>query len=163
MKSENVRLKMREADFFFQCLVKNAQAVVNSEPEEFLFHLSAFLSAADALRNLLSRRGFKWSDWPDPEEQNLLTFMREQRRLVVHVEGNPDVEIDMEYLPYEGDATYRGMRPPVAHVWFGPPGMTPPHIGQRTYSFKMEGDEEKAVVVCRRYLELLGKLVKQFG
>jgi hypothetical protein len=27
----------------------------------------------------------------------------------------------------------------------------------------MDGDEEKAVVVCRRYLELLGKLVKQFG
>jgi hypothetical protein len=62
-----VRYKLRESE-----------KRVITEPEAFFFYLSAFLAAAEALRNLLKPFGFDWDSRPEPE-RSVLNFMHKKR------------------------------------------------------------------------------------
>jgi hypothetical protein len=57
--NEHVDTKLRETKFFFQKLVRESEKRVITEPEAFFFYLSAFLAAAEALRNLLKPFGIE--------------------------------------------------------------------------------------------------------
>ena len=127
----NIAAKLREVELFYRHVAESA-AKLTTETEAILFYLGAFLTAAYTLRGLLARRGFDWGSWPDEKDRDLLNFMQEERRLVVHVPGAPDVEVGIEYIPYLGDGHYQGMHPAVTPVWFGLPGMGPPSIARES-------------------------------
>jgi hypothetical protein len=193
---EQVDAKLRETDFFFRKLIieDGKSDTSTSEPEAFVFYLSAFLAASEALRNLLGREPFrfKWNDRPEPEKA-VLNFMHEKRVLVAHTTGRADVEIEFEYDPTIltihssdlGGTPLSSMREwphpayPVysRHVFLtsltsqskfqlhgGTKQFAQWGVGRRrlTYFFKENEEKEKVTDWCKRYLDLLRKLVKEF-
>ena len=85
--SERTDTKLREAKFFFQNLVRESDKESPSEPEAFLFYLNAFLTAGEIVRCFLEEDyGYKRQ-----KAGGVFKFMNEQRHVVVHREGSPDV------------------------------------------------------------------------
>jgi hypothetical protein len=87
--SERTDAKLRETKFFFQNLVRESEKESPSEPEAFLFCLNAFLTAGESVRCFLAE------DYGYERQKvgGVFKFMNEQRRVVVHREGSPDVEL----------------------------------------------------------------------
>jgi hypothetical protein len=93
------------------------------------------------------------------EDRDFLTFMNEQRGDEVHRGGSAKV-IETEMVPF-------AKAPPdqTRNFYFaGPVGTEPPTFRQPKYLYKVQGGEDLSVVdCCKRYLELLEKLVEEFG
>jgi hypothetical protein len=159
--SEPTDAKLREARFFYLKLAREAGNPVPNEPEAFLFYLSAFLSAGESVKGLVSHEGFVPSEWEPKEERDIFYFFNEQRRLVVH-QGTAKAEFDLEYVPVSTLPRERS-HPAFGHHWFGPPGTEEPAIGRRTYFFKIDGKEVSVLECCKQHLELLEKLVQLFS
>ena len=177
--------KLREAKFFLHRLLEKAKAVIIHDSEEFGFYLSAFLNAgysvpevlrtensqsAQSKREKNQRKKWyqKWlQDWEKeltPTESELWEFADDQRGREVHRKGaevKPNIEdVPLSEIPVENrDHPAYGV-----HV-SGPPekfSTPPPKIGLRVYYFELAGAHEKTTKICRRYLELLEKLVHGF-
>jgi hypothetical protein len=52
--------------------------------------------------------------------------------------------------------------PPLALIFFAPPGAPLPVIGKRSYAFQVEDREVTVIQFCREYLEALKRLVQEF-
>ena len=159
--SEHVNAKLRETEFFFQKLVSESEKVVTPEPEAFLYYLNAFLVAGESVRYLLEGKGYDWREWGTEEERGFLTFMNEQRSLVVHDEGGAETEVDWVFVPFV-ELRDRPSHPAYGFHVFAPPGTDPGGIGRRTYFFKIDGKDESVIECCKRYLTLVETLVGEF-
>ena len=93
--SERTDTKLRETKFFFQNLVRESDKESPSEPEAFLFYLNAFLTAGESVRCFLEE------DYGYERQRagGVFKFMNEQRRVVVHRKGSPDVELVWVHVP----------------------------------------------------------------
>ena len=87
--------------------------------------------------------------------------MNEQRRVVVHREGSPDVELVWVHIPVS-ESRNRGDHAAFDSHFFAPPGTRLPVIGKRSYAFQVEDREVTVIQFCREYLEALERLVQEF-
>ncbi len=160
--------KLREARFFFNCLL-NKNRLTNLEAEEFDFYLSAFLSAGRSVTFLLQaeEKGLydswfpKWKTSQTLEDQKLLYFINEQRVEAVHRLG-AEAKTDIEYIQLSKIRNSQRRHPAYGFHWWEPPGTPEPKIGQQVYYFERNGTKKEVISVCKHYIELIERLVKDF-
>ncbi len=162
------RKKLREAKFFLGRM-SEAQESSRLDKEDFDFYLSAFLSAGrsvigffHAKENRQYRRWFRdWRMALADSERKLLNDMTRQRDLEVHEQG-ADVHADIEHVPVGEAEPGNRSHPAYGISWAGPPGVPSPTIGTKVHYFQIGDTREQAVETCKRYLQLLDKLVRDF-
>ncbi len=155
-----IRKKLREAIFFFRHL-SNQKKAFDLEAEDVDFFLSAFLTAGRSVIELFDKDCRIWfRNWKMTLvdcDRKFLNDMSRQRNLEVH-QGGADVIPQFEPVSItklEADARY-------VASWFGPPLIPPPHVAKKNYYFFIDGKQLDVNSVCKRYLELLIKLMKDF-
>ena len=156
--SERSVTKLRETKFFFRKLVRENDKEAPSEPEAFLFYLNAVVTAGESVRCFLEED----YGYERRKAGGVFKFMNEQRRVVVHREGSPDVELIWVHVPLS-ELHKRGDHPAFDSHFFAPPGTPLPVIGRRWYSFRVDDKEVSVIQFCREYLEALEKLVQEFS
>jgi hypothetical protein len=152
--------KLRETKFFMGKLMQEAQTT-KLDKEDFEFLLSAFLTAGRSVRDVLRNEHRSYRAWYQPgwktklrsEESQLFDFMQKQRNIEVHRLG-AETQESIEMIPL---AHASGNSPLYAAY-----ADTGAEIGQKVYYVKINGKHEKALDVCRRYLDLLLRLVDDF-
>ena len=160
--------KLREARFFLRAMSLAGRST-QLDNEAFEFYLSAFLSAARSVTWVLQSEQKEsydswfpaWAEALREEERALFKFMNDQRVAEVHQQGT-ETYGDIEMVPLTRFDWGPQGHPAYGAQWFGPPGIPPPEMGVRVYYFKASGDKENALESCRRYLEVLDKLVREF-
>jgi hypothetical protein len=155
--SERTHTKLREAKFFFKKLVRESEKVSLSEPEAFIFYLNAFVTAGESVRCFLE----KDYGYERRRAVGVFKFMNEQRRIVVHREGSPDVELVWVHVPMS-ELRSRSDHPAYRSHFFAPPGTPLPTIGKRSYSFRVDDKEVSVIQFCREYLDALEKTTQGF-
>jgi hypothetical protein len=155
--SERTDTKLRETKFFFQNLIRESGKESPGEPEAFLFYLNAFLTAGESVRCFLEE------DYGYERQRagGVFKFMNEQRRVVVHRKGSPDVELVWVHVPVR-ELRNCGDHPAFGSYFFAPPGTPLPLIGKKSYAFQVEDREVTVIQFCREYLEALERLVQEF-
>ncbi len=156
--------KLREARFFCGHMSVSERSP-GLDREDLDFYLSAFLAAGrtvtgffDEKRNRQYRRWFHQCKMVLAEsDRKLLNDMTSQRDAEIHEEG-AEVLPEVEFVPVtEID---RGPRssPAYGMHW----GIPPPKIGTKVLYFNLRGKRAKVTTTCKRHLELLDQLVRDF-
>jgi hypothetical protein len=161
-----IQKKLREAKFFFRHVCDKNRAL-NLESEELEFFLSAFLSAGRSVigffcekQNKQYRPWFReWRMALTGGDRKLLNEMTRQRDSEVHEQGT-EVHAAVEMVPLT--EIRMGAQAHIAYGFDGPPGTPPAQIGQKVYYFEIGGCKEEVIGTCKRYVELLEKLVQEF-
>src|SRR2546426_3543630 len=138
--------KLREARFFLSAMSAAAKSTRLDE-ENFEFFLSAFLSAARSVPDVMRVEGKKqykgwyrrWEANLSEGERNLWRFINNQRIATVHREG-VEVQTEIEFVPITR-VEFRGRHPAYGIGWFMPPGVSLPQIGRAVHYF--ERDESR--------------------
>ncbi len=158
--------KLREARFFFARLRKKGEAFVG-DPEEFEFYLSAFLTSGCSVTSVLLNEkqcgpwSKKWKDTLTGSDRKLWDFMHKERNAEVHRKGTK-IDTEVLFVPIiEVRQDARG-HPAYGFHWFAPPGTPPPEVGKQVHYFEMGSTKEEVTETCKRYLELLERLVQEF-
>ena len=142
-------------------LMQEAQTT-NLDKEDFEFLLSAFLTAGRSVRDVLEKEYPPYRAWYPTwkkiklrsEESQLFNFMQKQRNIEVHELGAETKE-SVEMIPL---AHAVGNSP--LYAAYADSGA---EIGQKVYYVEVNGKHEKALDACRRYLDLLLRLVDDFA
>jgi len=160
--------KLSESQFFFRHLLKEGQDSARKVPEAFGFYLSAFLSAARSVTfTLQHEETAKYAAWFDTwfgrlseEDQDLFRFLKDQRNKV-QKRGGADVITGSEYVtisPLLGEHlahTAHGF-PSFGDDWF------PTQVEIPVHSFQSSRGDQDVISACKRYLDLLERLVNDF-
>ena len=162
--------KLRETQFFFQHLHDKEMEHSLEHSEEFDFFLSAFVSSGRSVTFALQAeqkeaydRWFPgWKNSLTEKDQDLLSFMNNQRVAEVKKKG-AKVHTEIELVPLTEVRTRGESHPAYGIHWFAPPGTPPLEIGKRVNYFEVGATKQEVVTTCKRYLELLEKLVKDFS
>jgi hypothetical protein len=171
---ERAQRRLRQARFFYQHLL-NARHSTKGDPEAFRFYFSAFIEAARAVTWTIKKEETeKWKAWEptwrakrDTEEQKLLDITNEFRTDEVH-RGGADLTVEFEEVALDElfdashswhPAYYQHMRRQHMRRL---PGASPPKAMRPAYYFEDEDGKKDVTEVCRRYLEVLEKVVKDF-
>ena len=159
--------KLQEARFFFSSLEQESGPL--HPGAHFDYYLSAFLSAGRSVTFALrAEETLSYDGWYPDWEQNditaddrvLLKFINDQRRKSVHTTG-AEVDVSAVVIPIEQfmqEVTHRGWQ---VYMHSGVPGTPRPDIIGQTRTFPALKDED-VVGVCRKYLDLLSRLVSDF-
>ena len=166
---EATQRKLREANFFLQRLIDESQRSVRNEPEAFLFYLSAFLSAARSATLVLQKEEKqrydawfpKWFARRSKDERDLCNFMRDQRNVELHETG-ADVNLSSVPIPYIEIAAGEFGNPMYSFQSIDSPGTHAPTVERTAYHFGLLGTETEVTVACRRYLDLVAELMRDF-
>lgn len=159
-----VRKKLREARFFLEKMAERVQMVFG-EHEESDFYLSAFLSACRSVDYRLrheqgatySNFRVSWDKALAPDARHLMKFMIDDRNYEVHESGSNRTEIE-NYIP-----VYDSYQDKSGKVTIYAPPLSPPaEIIKPTYSFTICGQQVQVVEACRKYIELLDRLVADY-
>jgi hypothetical protein len=163
--TEATRKKLREAAFFLRQLATVDRAKVNSlEPEAPDYYLSAFLSAARAVQEVLRKeRNDEFNAWLDgwvsgrtEEQKKCFKFLTDQRNNVIH-EGGPELTYTitpvslMEFM-LEDRNTYIGT---------GMPGTPQPTFSKIEKTFTAVPGQRLAAA-CQPLYDVMKDLVKDF-
>lgn len=161
-----IHKKVREARFFLGKMCERAQMAFGNH-EEFDFYLSAFLSASRCIDyRLRHEQGSTYSTfyilWEaslPPDNQRLLKFMVDDRNLEVHQSGSRRAE-QLSSIPVHHQYQDKSGKVTVS----APPALAQPPttILKPAYSFTVNGQQEEVTKVCRKYLDLLARLVQDF-
>jgi hypothetical protein len=155
-----IRKKLRETIFFF-CHLSNEKNAFDLEAEDVEFFLSAFLTAGCGVIGLFYKDCRSWFlDWKMALvdcDRKFLNDMSRQRNLEVH-EGGADL------IPQFEPVSITKLEADARHVdsWSGPPSIRPPQVEKKNYYFLIDGKQLEVNSVCKRYLELLMKLMSDF-
>ena len=169
MSVPKTRQKLREAEFFFNQMLDNIETYPFGS-EEFGFYLSAFLSAGRSVTFVLQyEEPDLYGEWFDgwklalsEDDQSLLKFMNEQRVAEVHCEGAA-VQVEVKFVRLFELKTKSQSSPYYGFQWFGPPGVEPPTVGKGVPYFETGGGtKEEAIETCKRYRDILRRLVGDF-
>jgi hypothetical protein len=161
--------KLREAKFFFSCLCERAGST-NLESEELDFYLSAFITAGRSVTLVLQKEQKElydtwfpeWKNTQAAQDQELLSFMNDQRVKVIHKLGT-ETEIELKYVPVSKLKKEQRAHPAYGIHWWGPPDLPEPRVGTQECFFERDGTKEEVRQTCKQYIELLERLVKDFS
>jgi len=153
----SVRKKLREA-FFFYSHLSDGKTAVEPEREDVGFFLSAFLSAGKSIIGFFHERENRawfhsWRIGLVENDRKLLNYMVRQRDLEVH-EAGADVIPEFGVVPVNGRDTGPGYEKPGSATL---PGV------RKGYYFWINGKRLDVNTISKRYLELLLKLVSDYG
>jgi len=160
--------KLAEASFFLRKM-RDSQEALSVNSDEFGFYISAFVSAGRSVTFVLQAEQKSlydawfggWEQALSAEEQALLEFMRERRNTELK-EGDSAVHAEVQFVPFfEIKSKDRGS-PYYGIQWVVAPGEPPPTVGKVTHYYQIGGTREEAIETCRRYEELLERLVNDF-
>ena len=165
------RKKLREADFFYRQLASEEGHIFKAEPEARDFYLSAFLSAARSVGDVIeAEEGDRYRQWfvkREPQlsddERVLLKFTNDQRVQSVHVRG-PNVNVKTTNVPiYELQRELSERGGSLQIFGGGVPGAPLPltQAEKSTLTFA-EREDEPVTELCRRYLGLLSRLINEY-
>lgn len=168
---EATEKKLREAAFFLWKLVEEERRILRPEPEALDFYLSAFLSAARSVGDIIGvEEGDRYRNWfaqrkltLPADERVLLKFTNDQRVLTVHVRG-PDVQRDTTQIPiHELQRELEAGGGSLENRAGGVPGspLPSPQAEKSVLSFSGR-PSANASELCQQYLELLGRLVREY-
>lgn len=166
---EATQKKLREAKFFYRLLHEASLEAVRYEPETFEYYLNAFLSAARSVTFALQCEEKDkydawfptWFGYRSEQERQLLNFLKEQRNYA-EKRGGAEVNVVWEYIPVTEVRTDNRGHPAYGFHWLGPPGTPPPRVGIPIHSFELSGDQQKVTSACKRYVDILDGLVRDF-
>lgn len=159
--------KLSEARFFFGHLSTEGRPLAYGD--HFDFYLSAFLSAGRSVTFALQGEEKEaydawFSDWVQnflsKDEQVLLDFMNDQRVSEIHLTG-AETKISHTEIPMEQLMQEMSHRDWQMFTHTGIPGTRPPNQIGKVRTFPTL-DNQDVVVACRRYLDLLIRLVSEF-
>jgi hypothetical protein len=164
--------KLREAEFFVRWLEREARPrIVSIDREVFDYYLSAFLSAGRSVTFVLqAEQKHSYDAWFDNwvnnlprEESQLLKYMNDQRRAEVHVLGanTHDQEV---WVPINNVHVDPPSHPAYGYFVYAPPDAPIPEVAHRVSHFGVDGDggKGKVVDVCKRYFDVLVRIVTDF-
>lgn len=168
MPTQLTRKKLREAKFFLGELSNRDGDTRLDKKEEFGYFVSAFLSAANSVQNLLNIENFgalkpqrkAWLASLDDDVQAIVNFMFNERRRAVH-RGRDAARQVVQHVPVRRAMAMSGAAQfsTVITPWAGAQGAT---IGVATYTLDVGGRQLPATDVCTRYLVALEQLVARF-
>ncbi len=175
MKTPFATHKLRESEFFLHHLEKAAnERAAGNEPQETLrFYLSAFLSAAKSVIEIVKweRHGRLYREWEaalPAKDRNLLRFIGYQRDAEVHRRGarlEPRRINLIQYL-YPSVRALRFTEVMGDKIEYGPTGIgkLPKWIKVTRHGvehrFKIDGHWLRMVAACRRCFFLLRHLLQ---
>ena len=159
-----VRKKLREARFFLGKMVERQQKAFG-EHEQFDFYLSAFLSAGRSVDYRLRHEqgdvyeSFRdaWDKTLSATEQKVMKFMVDDRNFEIHESGSTRAEQESSIIVHN---TYQDESGTV--IVSSPPGTPPAEIFKPTYSFAIGGSQMSVLDCCRKYIDLLERLVQGY-
>lgn len=160
-----VEKKYREAQFFLGKLWERAR-IAGGDPDELDFWLSAFLSAGRSVDYWL-RHEFPasyphffrtWEAALPTDCKDLPAFIHDDRADEVHEGGSQRIESHVS-IPFS--RTYKDAGGTVTIV--APIGAGPPYIFRPRREYVINGMKEDVRLVCKRYLDLLRKLIDDFN
>jgi hypothetical protein len=176
--------KLAETRFFFGHLREENQKADRQDPAAFGYYLSAFLSAGRSVTFALQfEEKAKYDAWfpgwetnCDENERKLLKEMNAHRVAEVK-KGGAETTVQLEMVPMVelrpapaqdpigrrtpplALAQAAGLPPSALYFgWFGDN-----EVGAAVRYFEFNGTKVEAVELCRRYVELLEKLVREFS
>jgi len=161
--------KLREARFFLGQLMSRENTSRLDGQEEFGYCVSAFLSAAGSVQDMLSiehQAAFRptreaWLASLDEDVRLIVDFMFHQRNRAVHQGDAPAAQV-VEHVPAI-KAMLRESPSRTARVivpWMFDEGAT---SGVATYTLDIAGRQLPASSVCSRFVVALEDLVGRFG
>jgi len=168
----HVAKKVREAEFFSSRVSEIARDLADGgmdDGEDLDFYVSAFLSAAHTVSDILARAHPEWrrsfEGALQPFERSLLTFLRDERNWEVHERARPasHSRSEAERRRVLGLGKHSlGRRGGTVEV-FGPPDMVDPvTIITRERFFKM-GDETHTVTsICSGVTMVLRDMLRSY-
>jgi len=168
---EATKKKHREAGFFLQRLVEQEHRLYRPEPEARDYYLSAFLSAARSVGDfIVAEEKERYSNWfaqrklsLTNEEQELLKITKNQRNQSVHDRG-AKVQSNVTLVPMH--ELQREMQEKGGSLEIHPGGvpgdpLPMPQVEKTILSFS-ERPDSNVSDVCRRYFELLTRLLSEY-
>jgi hypothetical protein len=172
---ERTHRRLRQARFFYERLV-NPRHSTKGDPETFRYYFSAFiLSARTVTWTLKKEETKKWKAWEPKwaanqtkEEEKLLKITRDLRN-IEEKEGGATLTVDFEEVAI--DALVEAIPRDSRHTAFIhaqrrrlPGASTQKTVRAVLPVHYLENDKGKEVVtdLCRRYLDFLEKMVKDF-
>jgi hypothetical protein len=166
--------KLAEANFFFCKLSQSqGQVVVDPEPEAFGYYLSAFLSAACSVRDVLRteqprrrknayREWFKmWEVSLSKSDLSLWQSVYSQRVATVHLTGvtmGHRLEA-MSHTEFMLAASREGVQ---FQHFSSPPGTPAPKYTRAIRVLNLNGSNVDVVQACGKYLEIAAGLVQSY-
>jgi len=169
---EKTQRRVRQARFFYQHLLNPRQST-NGDPEAFRFYFSAFIQSARSVTWTLGKEEPdkwkawepKWKDRRTEEEKDLLRIATKLRNVEVK-EGGADLTMELEEVAVDalieaipsGRAAYPHQRRRL------PGALTKKtiQINLPFHYFEDKKGKQEITAVCRRYLELLEKMIEDF-
>jgi hypothetical protein len=165
---EATQKKLREAQYFLHRLLNEGQKPLHNESEEFAFCLSAFLSAARSVTFALQYEEkanydgwfLPWFEKLSAEDQDLFGFLKDQRNNV-QKRGGADVISASEFVPITPLWTELLALTPFGFPSFGEE-VFPTQVSMPVLLFQSKHGDKEVMEACKRYMELLETLVKDF-
>jgi hypothetical protein len=166
---EATQKKLRETQFFAQLLLRESENVVSNEPEAFVYFLSAFLSAGRSVTFALQNEEKEkydawfqlWWNAQTPEDRDLMDALKLQRN-VEQKQGGAKTTVEWQYIPITEVRRDERGHPAYGIHWFAPPDTPLPQVGRLVHSFELAGSKAEVTAACKRYVDLLEKLVREF-
>jgi hypothetical protein len=164
--------KLAEARFFFEKLSAADRRVMNPEPEAFAYYLSAFLSAACSIKDVLCteqprklKKPFgvwfaRWEASLCKSDQSLWNSVYRQRVATVHLRGvalKHRLE-PMQHTDFAFAAAQEGFQ---VHV-SAPPGTPRSTHFRAVRSLDLDGSDVDVTKACGRYLEIATGLMESY-
>ena len=168
-KLSGSRRKLREATFFLHELEQRTAAMPAAGDEQFIYYLSAFLCAARSVTGWLEKEApaaFESVTRPwerqETQDDRLFTYMRDQRDMEVHGTEGAKVESGTKEIAvfdvYEDEfGRYEVVSPTLTSNWIQE---APARIRKPTLLFRIDGEDQEVIEVCRRFVALLGDFVE---
>jgi hypothetical protein len=165
MDLARVHKKIAEAHFFLGKLIQQEPRILGDK-EPFDYYLSAFLNAARTVDYQLHReQGTIYKPWRGvwdarltSDQRGLMKFIDHDRNIEVHDSGSSR-NVGQEGVKF-GIGTHQVDGGIVTIS--GPPGMEPAVAYRLTYSFTIDGTEQKVTDACAAHLALLQRMVVEF-
>jgi hypothetical protein len=167
---ERTQRRLRQARFFYQHLVKQQ---AKGDPETFKFYFSAFILSARTVTWTIGNEETekwkawkpKWADKRSPEEKKLLKIATDLRN-AEEKQGGADLTMELEEIAVEAllDAIppRRGVNASHIRALRRQSRGTSVRLTQPVHYFEDKDGKQEITALCRRYLEVLDKVIKDF-
>lgn len=163
------RRKLREAEYFLGRLTEHERDARLGR-EGFAFDLNAFLTAFRSVTMVWQHedgssydaRFNAWKTNLAKPDQDLLKFMNDQRVNVIHRDGTPDLQLEIEEFNFlfASSSASPANQPPIGWLMTMMNGFETATIGLRRHYFVIGGKKIAVVDLCARGIELLKDLVQ---
>lgn len=171
---EATQRRLRAAQFFYRRLVDEQKHPALNEPEVFRHFFGAFINAARSIPWVMQNEEKEkydawlpvWEEQLTPEERKLLKVTNELRLDEVKRQG-ADIIVEFEEVAIHElispNFDLERLHPAYGtHIFSALPGTPQPKTHRPAYYLEHEDGKAQVTTVCKRYLDDLEKMVRDF-